>query len=389
MASLPVWVYSGLGVAVLVGWSQVMPTTPKSASPVPGPAPDAARVASSASPGITFDAMTPLLVEHRLNHVDLTTTVFLRNDTGEPHTADLSLVLVDVEGREFPVTVTPVASLPAIQGHSMVPAALAISTGLGSGDWPPLPLRGYICLSTPGVTAAPVYRDIRILAAVPSVGETEIVLGSLAVAFLIVWSCVMPKARRQLLTLRMGSPTWGESWGSNLTVGTALLTALLGLSVFPEQTRFLPKGAYIAMSALFTSLIALAPVVYGLFRTPVTVMKEGVQTVQYQGSVGIFCLAASLTMWGALGQLVALGYVIEELAAIHVFGPSLEAMVLLMTVTLIVLLIWYALVSTRDFLVKFTAPQALASGTQPVRFAHPTAAERPGLPLALPEWHLL
>jgi hypothetical protein len=88
---------------------------------------------------------------------------------------------------------------------------------------------------------------------------------------------------------RMGSPTWEfqQSWGANVTIGTALLGTLLTLTVFPDRVHWMDKNSYTLLQTLLAALIALAPLLYGLFRNDVQVNIDG--------------KAAELGLYGVLG----------------------------------------------------------------------------------------
>jgi hypothetical protein len=107
----------------------------------------------------------------------------------------------------------------------------------------------------------------------------------------------------------MGNATWtfGQSWGANVTIGAGLLGTFLTLLAFPDHPQILDKGSYTLLQALFVAIIALAPLVYGLFRRDVQASRNGMATTDSQGYVIMFLLAGGLVLWGAIGQLTALG----------------------------------------------------------------------------------
>jgi hypothetical protein len=75
---------------------------------------------------------------------------------------------------------------------------------------------------------------------------------------------------------------------------------------------------------VFSALVALAPVLYGVFRTPVQVSNKGMPQIQYQGFVGISMLSAGLTLRAALGQIATTFYVIRDLGMASVFAPNVQ-----------------------------------------------------------------
>ena len=208
-----------------------------------------------------------------------------------------------------------------------------------------------------------------------------IIAADLCVSFAVVLiSCIVLWTKKVPPSRRMGSATWsfGQSWGANATIGAGLLGTFLTLIAFPEHPQILDKTSYTLLQALFAAIIALAPLVYGLFRQDVQADTNGIAATDSQGYVIMFLLAGGLVLWGALGQLTALGVLIQEFVLGEgldsVTGHILEALVLI----LCALLLAYAFRSLYVTAKQLSASPQDAAGPQPAQLLPA------GMPLPLP-----
>ncbi len=72
------------------------------------------------------------------------------------------------------------------------------------------------------------------------------------------------------------------------------------------------RNSYSLLQVVFASIVTLAPLVYGLIRNNVQASLNGLSTFDSQGFVIMFLLAGGLVLWGAIGQVLVLGVLIEE-----------------------------------------------------------------------------
>ena len=185
----------------------------------------------------------------------------------------------------------------------------------------------------------------------------------------VVITCVSLFIKKVSLLHRMGSATWtfGQSWGANATIGAGLLGTFLTLIAFPEHPQILDKASYTLLQALFAAIIALAPLVYGLFRRDVQANTNGIATTDSQGYVIMFLFAGGLVLWGALGQLTALGVLIREFVLGEGLGSLtgciLEALVLILLIFLVI----YSLRSLYLTAKQLSASPSDAAGPQPAQ----------------------
>jgi len=150
-----------------------------------------------------------------------------------------------------------------------------------------------------------------------------IFIGTLSVVLVVVTiTAISLVSKGKGLFHVMGSPNWSfeKSWGANLTLGGALLITLLGLTIFPDRPLLMTKASYSLLQVLFGAIVSLAPLVYNLIRREVQVNIGGVPRVEVQGYVITFLIAGGLVLWAAMGQVVTLSVVAEEL----IFGGALE-----------------------------------------------------------------
>jgi hypothetical protein len=164
----------------------------------------------------------------------------------------------------------------------------------------------------------PVARDIRM-----------IIYGSLILAVIVTFiSAILLTIRNSSPLDRMGPGKWdyNQSWASTITGMGLILGSVLSAQVLPAAPIHLPKQSYGALGVLFAALIVLAPLLYNMVRFPVQVHPDPKQPdkteIQYQGFVGVFLVASTLTVWGATGQLITIGLLFDEIRRMGVLPPG-------------------------------------------------------------------
>jgi hypothetical protein len=252
-----------------------------------------------------------------------------------------------------------------------------------------LPLSGHLEMTAKAADRSAVYRFkvLKVPPGLPSNTATSLFTVSLISSLvMIAASLIWLKSTGIKFSQRMGPPSWnfGDSWGTNITVGGALLTTLLGFSALPEQTHYLNKTAYLCLSLIFAALITIAPSIYALLRTPVTVAGSSVP--QYQGYVFSFTLASGVTVWGALGQLATVALLFEELANANEISRSMLLSLIVILCLVGVLLLAYGCRTVVDI-----ANQQLSAVKSAVRkesaLVEPPEGATVNVPL--PSWSVL
>jgi len=194
------------------------------------------------------------------------------------------------------------------------------------GQHPALPATGFLKVISPA--QKPLFLQITIPEG-PYPGIAGYVfLASLVVVALIVSLTIFRLWRKGIHLLDpLGDPNWDfqKSWGSNLVIGGALLTSLLGLK-FPDHPWLMTKESLSFLQMVFLALVAIAPLIYGLFHRDVQVQIKSLvgpptAGIQPQGYILMFLLAGGTTLWGALGQSLLLLLILLELSHAYLVDP--------------------------------------------------------------------
>jgi hypothetical protein len=265
---------------------------------------------------------------------------FLRNDEPTDATVSFAAILADYKNHAVPLQ-------PRIMSGSIIPknaiGQVLIEIDVGKTD---MPLSGYLEMTAKadsGREYAYQYKVLKIPPPLPSaLAECLAVASLIASTAVVVVSLVLLRVKGVKMMQRMGPPAWNfsDSWGTNITIGGALLTSVLGFSALPEQIHYLNKTAYLDLSLIFAALIAIAPAIYALLRTPV--VEAGSSTLQYQGYVLFFALASGVTVWGAIGQIETVGLLFCELGEVGQISHAVLLSLLTILCFVIALLLVYA-----------------------------------------------
>lgn len=191
---------------------------------------------------------------------------------------------------------------------------------------------------------------------------TLIALGTLVAA--TVACMVRAVSSQKSLNFRLGITGWdfSGSWASNLVAGGTVLGVVIGASgSLPSSSLAL---AAIVLSVLFGALTVMGPITYSALQVN--------QSGTLEGTLGGFYLACGLTLWAALGELVAAGAFFIDIA--EKISPLIVALFFVVVVVGIVLLLRYAWLS-----MGWVAAQAVA----------PPPAGKPFAPRKLPKWSLI
>jgi hypothetical protein len=134
----------------------------------------------------------------------------------------------------------------------------------------------------------------------------------IALAYLLISLVVLG----QSLGESVGGPQWNfaTSFATNFTIGTGLLTPLLGANMMTQALHYMTKFQYALLSILFAALLVLAPGIFWFFSIPQEITAPTGQTSTVSvGSVGLFLATAALMICAVLGQLMTVGLAIAEI----------------------------------------------------------------------------
>jgi hypothetical protein len=155
---------------------------------------------------------------------------------------------------------------------------------------------------------------------------------------------------------------FSKSFASNLTVLGAILTAVLGAKLLPEQSGttgkdvVMSQNGYTSLSLLFAILVIVGPFIYVALRTGVRLGTDG-------GAVGngrgfAFLLATLLTVWGAIGQMATVGLIFYEGKRAHTILRSVVFPVWLVIGCTLVLIAYYSIKVMIVYIERSTATVA-------------------------------
>jgi hypothetical protein len=215
-----------------------------------------------------------------------------------------------------------------------------------------------------------------------------IFLGAMATALLV--SIITGIHLYRKLFHVMGGMNWAfeKSWGANVTLGSALLVTLIGLTIFPDRPRLMNKMSYTLLQILFSALVSLAPLVYNLIRREVQVNDAGIWRVNVQGYVIMFLMAGGLVLWAAMGQVATLSVLTEEFVLSGALGMYCGRALEGLAVMLYLLLLVYGFRSLYKTAKTVSVAPATTSGARPGP-QPPGAAELQDLPKPMSEWSVL
>lgn len=251
-------------------------------------------------------------------------SLFVKNDESVTSSLKFTMELENAKGELVPKAPVLVPSSSEIAANSISAIRLEIDAKNLSA-----PLNGYLRLvaSASGHKSSTKYRAIKIPLPLPSLVATRLLWLSLVATTVVAFVAFIVLLGEKIQpNQKMGSPTWsfGDSWGTNIAAVGTLLNSLLNFSVLPDQTLYLSKNSYLCVSLIFGAVIALAPSIYALVRTPSSAPAPGPgASIQYQGYVGFFILASLVTSWGAIGQVITIGLLFQELENVRIISHSI------------------------------------------------------------------
>ena len=150
------------------------------------------------------------------------------------------------------------------------------------------------------------------------------------------------------LTTPMGpaGSSLADGWSAALMIGGPILTAAFALTAFPEYPASMTKKGYLIVSFLLSTIISVAPNIFGLLKVPKVVTDLlGNPSTQNQGVSGLFLLSAVFTLTGCLGQLALLQLVFQDLTSAHALSSPLGAAIHLLLTVLWVSVAFFGIVA--------------------------------------------
>jgi len=184
----------------------------------------------------------------------------------------------------------------------------------------------------------------------------------------------------------MGEVNWSfsNSWASSMTAGGAFLGTILAASVIPAGAVPFSPGALAGLNLLFGFIIVLAPLTFSA-STRINKPAPGDTGPDYAGYIGLFLVAAGLTVWATLGELATIAILLDELQSGTLSGALtwLFFALLLISIAGAGCYAWGTIRATIDYV---NPPAAAAAGPEDLT---PVPAIRTPRPGPLPRWNLL
>lgn len=200
----------------------------------------------------------------------------------------------------------------AIQAKEPPPKQGTTTNATQSQHAPPppnQPVKTIDCVSH----AKPLARSVNLLPSKHPCGVHLPLYGGLIIGFIyLAYSLfTLRKWHRKL----MGGPQWsfGTSFATNFTVGTGLLSLVLGGSVITDALHYMTKTHYVVLSLTFAAILLIAPALFTFFATPQKFPSaSGPSVMAPAGPVWLFVLTSTLMVGAVVGQLFTVGFAMDE-----------------------------------------------------------------------------
>ena len=165
------------------------------------------------------------------------------------------------------------------------------------------------CISS----SKPLTRSVMLIPSISSSWVELPLIGAfvIALAYLLSFLGIL----RRNLNTAIGGPQWNfaTSFATNFTIGTGLLTPLLGTSVTTDALHYMTKFHYGLLAIMFAGLLLLAPAIFTFFSVPQqTTTSTGQTSTVSVGTVGLFLATSATMICAVIGQLITVGFAVAE-----------------------------------------------------------------------------
>jgi hypothetical protein len=137
----------------------------------------------------------------------------------------------------------------------------------------------------------------------------------LIVGFIYLVAAFIFVGKKGWLGKQMGGAQWsfGTSFATNFTVGTGLLSLVLGGSVITDALHYMTKTHYVVLSLFFAAILLIAPALFTFFSKPHEFPSKGNPVVVASAApVWFFLLTSALMVGAVVGQLFTVGLAMDE-----------------------------------------------------------------------------
>lgn len=328
--------------------------------------PPAAPPAAAGAPNVDFVSSSPIEITI-VDGDSARTTILVRNDSDRDAEATLQPSLLDRRAQGFPsITASPFP----ITKRSVQTVPVTIPLVPPASHWWPdsrLPARGILILQASLTDANAMgsvslrSRDLLVTQKQPSPAEVLVTGVGLVPAVLLALYGMFVSNRSNLHP--SAEPLWSpQSWSTNLAIGGALVTSLVGVTALPSQTHYAARTTYTTLSAFFAALVVLAPAVYGLLKVD--------NAPSRQAALRMFAFAAAITVWGTIGQLLTAALLFLELSDARLVSALAAGAAAMVTAVVALLVAVYSVRAINTYL--------LPAGQAPGALPPPPPAAQPG-----------
>ena len=216
---------------------------------------------------------------------------------------------------------------------------------------------------TSGGSPTRITRPLALQPPLPAGMDAGVLLASLGLALLATLiAAVIIGGSTKALFSRMGDVAFDvkTSWGANVAVGGAVVTALMTTATLAPDQYSTNSGTYLVLAGIFAALVPMGATLYGLIRP-----QAGVAGPSQEGYVSIYLLSSGLILWGAFGQFLLLGLFFRELGIARVLSPVSAEILIVVTKAMLVFLMGYAVMTALATVQKATTPVVATAARPP------------------------
>jgi hypothetical protein len=343
---------------------------------------DSLEFVDSSTISITVSAQTPD-ASTLLESVEFTRSLTVRNNTTRTVTVGLSALLFDPDGKFQPATIRVLDEANKEQPRQDsigVAAGRVVAINYVLAPQPPvkLPLSGHLIATAADGLAQPATRHLELKPLQPSPwmapsllsfvpdAATGTILISLALSLLcsgLLWVLYQTPKQQDGTPRKFARnlfPAWDpkQSFVSNFTAISAILTTILSAGVLPDKTVHIDKGGYQILSIFFGAILIIAPLVFNMTvetRKSVQPGAKDTDTEQY-GRIWALRTTTSLVLWALLGEMIVIALIMNELNVAGRLPEFFINLFLILLVISVLLVLWY---------IRSVLPKVVGTGDDP------------------------
>lgn len=202
---------------------------------------------------------------------------------------------------------------------------------------------------------------------------TNLVVGGAVAGLLVPIMVVMIFSKKIDWTKTLAAPNWDfkSSWASNMTAAGTILTYSSLVAIFDPKAvlSIMPRQGYLVLSVTAGAFAVLAPLAFNVLSRILQVTKR----LQPFASSMAFLFSAGITVCGLSLQLLIGTCMVWELNVAKLAPLSLAWALITLLLTLLLGIVWYAILTAADVLNMPPAADAQRSELTMTSRPEPTA----------------